>query len=83
MGVELKQTLLKKLLEEISFEASNMSEKKNEITAAMVQGRVSSLAKNQDLNRFLFCRRVVGLKEVLLHFSILWRTFALCPKNCF
>lgn len=53
IGARRLHTILEKLLEEISFEATDMGEQKIQITAAMVREKVSSLAKNQDLSRFI------------------------------
>jgi ATP-dependent HslUV protease ATP-binding subunit HslU len=44
---------MEKLLEEISFTASDRPGQKIEIDAAYVRERVSSLAKNTDLSKFV------------------------------
>ncbi len=53
IGARRLHTILEKLLEEISFDASDMQGKSLEITVDHVRERVSPLAKNQDLSRFI------------------------------
>ncbi len=53
IGARRLHTILERLLEEISFEASDMQEENLEITVDMVRERVTPLAKNQDLSKFI------------------------------
>ena len=53
IGARRLHTILEKLLEDISFDASDMGTRALEITAQDVQSRVSPLAKNQDLSKFI------------------------------
>ncbi|MGB0934464.1 MAG: ATP-dependent protease ATPase subunit HslU [Alphaproteobacteria bacterium] len=53
IGARRLQTVLEKLLEEISFEASDNAGSKIEITADYVAERVGSLAKATDLAKFI------------------------------
>ncbi|RZI45193.1 ATP-dependent protease ATPase subunit HslU [Candidatus Finniella inopinata] len=53
IGARRLHTILEKLLEEISFDASELEEKVIEITGQHVQDRVGPLAKNQDLSKFI------------------------------
>ena len=53
IGARRLHTILEKLLEEISFDASDMQGKNLEITVDHVRERVSPLAKNQDLSKFI------------------------------
>jgi ATP-dependent HslUV protease ATP-binding subunit HslU len=53
IGARRLHTILEKLLEEISFDASDMQGKSLEITVDHVRERVSPLAKNQDLSKFI------------------------------
>lgn len=53
IGARRLHTVLEKLLEEISFAAPDMKEKKIIIDKKMVQERVSELAKNTDLSKFI------------------------------
>lgn len=53
IGARRLHTVLEKLLEEISFDASDMQGKRLEITVDHVRERVNPLAKNRDLSRFI------------------------------
>jgi ATP-dependent HslUV protease ATP-binding subunit HslU len=53
IGARRLQTVLEKLLEEISFTASERGGEKIVIDAAIVQERVGALAKNTDLSKFI------------------------------
>ena len=53
IGARRLHTVMEKLLEEISFTASDKPGQKICIDAAYVRERVSSLAKNADLSKFV------------------------------
>ena len=53
IGARRLHTVMEKLLEEISFTASDKPGHKIEIDAAYVRDHVSSLAKNADLSKFV------------------------------
>ncbi|MBY0281906.1 MAG: ATP-dependent protease ATPase subunit HslU [Alphaproteobacteria bacterium] len=53
IGARRLHTILEKLLEEISFDASDMEKKSLEITLQDVRDKVSPLARNQDLSKFI------------------------------
>lgn len=53
IGARRLHTLMEKLLEEISFTASDTPGKEIEITAAVVQENIQDLAKNADLSRYI------------------------------
>ena len=53
IGARRLMTVMEKLLEEISFKASDMSGESIEITDKLVQDNVSSLAKSADLSKFI------------------------------
>jgi ATP-dependent HslUV protease ATP-binding subunit HslU len=53
IGARRLQTIMEKLLEEISFDASDRKGETIAITAAYVQEKVGSLAKNTDLSRYI------------------------------
>ncbi len=53
IGARRLHTVIERLLEEISFTASDRPGTTVEITAAYVQEQVSSLAKNADLSKFI------------------------------
>ncbi len=53
IGARRLQTVLERLLEEISFNAGDGGEKEVEIDAAMVHERVAELAKDADLSKFI------------------------------
>jgi ATP-dependent HslUV protease ATP-binding subunit HslU len=53
IGARRLQTVMERLLEEVSFTASEMSGKTVRVDAAMVKERVAPLAKNTDLSKFI------------------------------
>ena len=53
IGARRLHTVMEKLLEEISFTASDKPGSKIEIDAPYVRSRVSELAKNADLSKFV------------------------------
>ena len=53
IGARRLHTVMEKLLEEISFTASDSPGRKVEIDAAYVREKVGALAKNADLSKFV------------------------------
>ena len=53
IGARRLHTIMEQLLEEVSFEAPKLSGQTIKITPEYIQGRVSSLLKNQDLSRYI------------------------------
>ena len=53
IGARRLQTVMERVLDEISFNASDMSGTSAAIDAAYVRGRVGDLAKNADLSKFI------------------------------
>jgi ATP-dependent HslUV protease ATP-binding subunit HslU len=53
IGARRLQTVMERLLEEVSFTASEMSGKSVRVDGAMVRERVAPLAKNTDLSKFI------------------------------
>ena len=53
IGARRLQTVMERVLDEISFEASDRSGDTVTIDAAYVRGRVEALAKNTDLSKFI------------------------------
>ena len=53
IGARRLHTIMEQLLEEISFEAPKLYGQTIKITPEYIQGRVSSLLKNQDLSRYI------------------------------
>jgi ATP-dependent HslUV protease ATP-binding subunit HslU len=53
IGARRLQTVMERLLEEVSFTASEMSGKTVRVDAAMVNEKVAPLAKNTDLSKFI------------------------------
>ncbi|HVI89573.1 MAG TPA: HslU--HslV peptidase ATPase subunit, partial [Dongiaceae bacterium] len=53
IGARRLQTVMERLLEEVSFTASEMSGRSVNIDAAYVNDKVASLAKNTDLSKFI------------------------------
>lgn len=53
IGARRLHTILEKLLEELSFDASDLTDKSVEILASDVKEKVGELAKNQDLSKFI------------------------------
>ncbi len=53
IGARRLHTMMEQLLEEISFNVSDMDAEKIEITAEMVREKLSSLVENRDIRRYL------------------------------
>jgi ATP-dependent HslUV protease ATP-binding subunit HslU len=53
IGARRLQTVLEKVVEEISFTAADRSGETFAIDAAYVESRIGELAKNTDLSRFI------------------------------
>ena len=53
IGARRLYTILEKLLEELSFEAPEMSMGRVEVNAAYVQSRLERITENEDLSRFI------------------------------
>lgn len=53
IGARRLQTILERVLDEVSFDASDRSGQSTTIDGAYVQNRVGELAKNADLSRFI------------------------------
>jgi ATP-dependent HslUV protease ATP-binding subunit HslU len=53
IGARRLQTVMERVLDEISFEASDRSGQAMNIDAAYVNARISDLAKNTDLSKFI------------------------------
>jgi ATP-dependent HslUV protease ATP-binding subunit HslU len=53
IGARRLQTVLERVLDDVSFTAPDRSGEKVTIDAAYVRGEVESLAKNTDLSRFI------------------------------
>lgn len=53
IGARRLHTIMELLLEEISFDAPDLSEKKKAITADYVRERLSSIVEDQDLSRYI------------------------------
>ena len=53
IGARRLQTIMEKLLEEISFEGPDLEPKHQVIDAAYVEGMLSETVKNQDLSRYI------------------------------
>ena len=53
IGARRLQTILEKLLEEISFEAPELKQKNIKIAGAYVQKQLSEIVKDQDLSRYI------------------------------
>ncbi len=53
IGARRLQTVLERVLDEVSFDASERSGQTVTVDAAYVEGRVGALAKNADLSRFI------------------------------
>ena len=63
IGARRLHTVMEKLLEEISFTASDSPGRKVEIDAAYVREKVGELAKNADLSKFVLLSRSRPLAE--------------------
>ncbi|MBN1256900.1 MAG: ATP-dependent protease ATPase subunit HslU [Planctomycetes bacterium] len=53
IGARRLHTIMEKLMEEISFNAPDMKEKRITITAEMVSERLADLAKDEDLSKYI------------------------------
>jgi ATP-dependent HslUV protease ATP-binding subunit HslU len=53
IGARRLHTIMEQLLEEVSFEAPDLEGQTITITPEYIQGRISSLMKNQDLSRYI------------------------------
>jgi ATP-dependent HslUV protease ATP-binding subunit HslU len=53
IGARRLHTILERVVEEISFDAPDRDEKRVEIDAAYVRARLGSLAKDEDLSRYI------------------------------
>ena len=53
IGARRLQTVLERVLDEVSFNASEISGQKVDIDAAYVEARIGALAKNADLSRYI------------------------------
>ena len=53
IGARRLHTMMEQLLEEISFNVSDMTEEKIEITGEMVKEKLSKLVENRDIRRYL------------------------------
>ena len=53
IGARRLQTVMERVLDEISFDATDRGGETVTIDAAYVQGRVGDLAKNADLSKFI------------------------------
>lgn len=53
IGARRLHTMMEQLLEEISFNVSDMEEERIEITAEMVKEKLSGLVENRDIRRYL------------------------------
>lgn len=53
IGARRLHTIMEKLLEDLSFEASDLGNKNVYITTQDVQNRIGTLTKNQDLSKFI------------------------------
>ena len=53
IGARRLQTIMEKLLEDISFEGPDLEPKKQRIDAAYVQGMLAATVKDQDLSRYI------------------------------
>ena len=53
IGARRLHTLLERLLDEVAFSASELSEKQYRVDAALVRERLSDLVKDEDLSRYI------------------------------
>jgi ATP-dependent HslUV protease ATP-binding subunit HslU len=53
IGARRLHTILERVLEELSFEASDMSEKRVVIDEPLVRQRLEALCQDEDLSRFI------------------------------
>ena len=53
IGARRLHTILEKILEDLSFEASDISPAHIKITPAYVDGKLDNIVKNKDLSQFI------------------------------
>ena len=53
IGARRLATVMERLLDEISFDAPNLQGQTVQVDAALVDARLSDLAKNEDLSRYI------------------------------
>ena len=53
IGARRLHTVLERLLEDLSFESTDMAERRVEIDAGYVDSHLAELASNQDLSRYI------------------------------
>jgi ATP-dependent HslUV protease ATP-binding subunit HslU len=53
IGARRLQTVIERVIDDVSFDASDLTDKSVRIDAAYVTGRIGSLAKNADLSKFI------------------------------
>jgi ATP-dependent HslUV protease ATP-binding subunit HslU len=53
IGARRLHTILEKVLDEISFEASDLKKKNVKVDAAYVNKQLADIVKNQDLSRYI------------------------------
>jgi ATP-dependent HslUV protease ATP-binding subunit HslU len=53
IGARRLQTILEKVLDEISFEGSDLAEKRQVIDAGYVQKMLAEIVRNEDLSRYI------------------------------
>ncbi len=53
IGARRLNTIMERLLEELSFEAPEMGKSKVEINAAYVKQRLEDISKDEDLSKFI------------------------------
>jgi ATP-dependent HslUV protease ATP-binding subunit HslU len=53
IGARRLHTILEKVLEELSFEASDLKKKNVKVDAAYVNKQLAEIVKNQDLSRYI------------------------------
>lgn len=53
IGARRLHTILEKILEELSFEASDISPAHIQITPAYIDGKLDNIVKNRDLSQFI------------------------------
>ena len=53
IGARRLHTVMEKLLEDVSFRATDMTEKEYEITAKMLEEKLRPLLEDNDLSRFI------------------------------
>jgi len=63
IGARRLQTIMEKLLEEISFEGPDLEPKKQRIDAAYVENMLAATVKDQDLSRYILWNWLLALKD--------------------